>query len=498
MRTGISSELSAWRRRPVDLADRIGFTHFQAWATGVRGNVRASLGQLDDALADFAVSIAVNGRFPLSHQPAPVIGTGDVHRHRGEPAQARVFYERALAFAESGGSERAVASAASGLALVLIDLDLDRAVEVADRARQAAFGEQAIAADIARARVAAKAGDDKLATELAAQALDRATARGEPIPLAQALELKASIASRADAAASRREALSIWERIGNILGAERVRLALARAEGDEQAAAAAEQELRRLGVALPVEGRPLAIATLGRFAVLRDDVAVAPAEWQSRKARELLKLLVARRGRSTPRDFLVEALWPGDDPAKTSNRLSVALNVLRTVLDHGRGAEVDHYVRADRDGIRLDLSTVSVDVEEFFDRADRGLRLHREGDETAASPLLEAAEAAYHGEFLEEDRYEEWAIPLRDEVRSTYLEVARALALAGPATTRYHLRILALDPYDEDTHLDLVSRLAGSGRHGEARRAYRRYVQKMGEIGVEPAGFPDLHTGQPA
>ena len=239
---------------------------------------------------------------------------------------------------------------------------------------------------------------------------------------------------------------------------------------------------------------PLQIQTLGRFAVLRDGLPVPSTEWQSKKARDLLKLLVARRGKTAPREFLVEALWPEEDPKKTSNRLSVALNVVRGVLDPEGRSDADRFVVADRDGVRLELENVAVDVEAFLDQAEAGLRA---GGETGQGQL-EAAEAAYHGEFLEEDRYEEWASPLRDEARSTYLEVTRALALAGPATTRYHLRILALDPFDEDTHLDLVSRLAGSGRHGEARRAYRRYVQKMGEIGVEPAGFPESRTGQPA
>ena len=39
----------------------------------------------------------------------------------------------------------------------------------------------------------------------------------------------------------------------------------------------------------------------------------------------------------------------------------------------------------------------------------------------------------------------------------------------------------------------LISRsspLAATGRHGDARRAYRRYAERLAEIGVEPASFP--------
>src|SRR6058998_3405139 len=86
----------------------------------------------------------------------------------------------------------------------------------------------------------------------------------------------------------------------------------------------------------------VAIRALGRFAVLRESVPVPLREWQSRKARELLKLLVARLDRPAPRDCLLEALWPEQDPRQTRPRLSVALCTVRTVLDPGRRLDAEH------------------------------------------------------------------------------------------------------------------------------------------------------------
>ena len=60
---------------------------------------------------------------------------------------------------------------------------------------------------------------------------------------------------------------------------------------------------------------------------------VPPKAWQSKKARSLLKILVSRRGRATTRDFLMETLWPDDDPSAVARRLSVALATVRVVLD---------------------------------------------------------------------------------------------------------------------------------------------------------------------
>ena len=64
----------------------------------------------------------------------------------------------------------------------------------------------------------------------------------------------------------------------------------------------------------------------------------------------------------------MELLWPGDDPAKLGNRLSVALTTLRTVL--GRDLEA---IRADADAVSLDLGLVAVDVERFLAEVELGL-----------------------------------------------------------------------------------------------------------------------------
>ena len=54
-----------------------------------------------------------------------------------------------------------------------------------------------------------------------------------------------------------------------------------------------------------------------RFRVRRYDQLVPPAEWRSKKAQSLLKILISRNGRPAPRDLLKETLWPGADPARS-------------------------------------------------------------------------------------------------------------------------------------------------------------------------------------
>ena len=224
----------------------------------------------------------------------------------------------------------------------------------------------------------------------------------------------------------------------------------------------------------PVE--PLSVKTLGGFRVFRAGEPVTA--WPSKKARTLLKVLIARRGRPVTREQLMERLWPGDDPAKLGNRLSVALTTLRDVL--GRDLEV---IRADADAVSLDLDRVAVDVERFLAEVEAGL----EHDDLAR---LVHAERLYAGDFLEEDAYEDWALDLRDQARAAYGAALRArarLTADDDEAVRAYLRLLEHDRWDADAHRALIARLDRAGRHGEAIRRRQAYVRTMAEIGVQAA-----------
>jgi DNA-binding SARP family transcriptional activator len=149
---------------------------------------------------------------------------------------------------------------------------------------------------------------------------------------------------------------------------------------------------------------------------------------------------------------------------------------------------------AEGDAIRLDPDVLPVDVVAFLADARAGLAAAQRNSSEAQS-LLAAAESAYHGDFLEEDPYEDWAARLREEARLIYLQVVAVLAARAESggeyalASRYCLRVLERDPYDEPAHLMLVRVLAAAGSHGEARRCYQTYVTRMREIEVDPRPF---------
>jgi ATP/maltotriose-dependent transcriptional regulator MalT len=489
------------------LSDRIGFSMFQPWTSRTRALVWFLTGRLDEAADEFGSSVAACERLGSHEAAHSLIGLGDVHRARGEVAQARSAYERALLVAERSGSVSAETLASAGLARVIVDDDPTQATILAERALQLSPGvPERTEALLAKGWIAVRTQDIQCAAKAAAEALAKARRSASPGLLAEALELATFAAyDPTDQVDLLQEALIIRLRLGNPLPEAETVLALASlvpgSAANEQARA--EQTLRELGIqqnraaaglasmARAPVAAALAIETLGRFAVLREGVAVTHAEWQSKKARDLLKILVTRRGQATPRDYVIELLWPDEDPSRTSKRLAVAVNVLRNVLDPGRRHGNDHFVVGGIEGLRLDVERLSVDVETFLRLSDDALASHRQQLD-GATHQLEAADSAYAGEFLPEDRYEDWAAPLRDEVRATYLQVVRLLATKASdhsGAVRYLLRILALDPFDEEAHLGLITTLVQAGMHGEARRAYRRYVERMSGIGLEPAAY---------
>ena len=142
------------------------------------------------------------------------------------------------------------------------------------------------------------------------------------------------------------------------------------------------------------------------------------------------------------------------------------------------------------------MEAFEVDADRFIRQAERGLKLWKGGDRAAGRSVLEAAEAIYVGDFLEEDLYADWSVTIRVECRSTYLQIAEVLATAftdegdHDGASRLYLRILERDEFHEPAHLGLVMAMSSLGRHGAARRLYGQYVSRMRELDVEPAAFP--------
>jgi DNA-binding SARP family transcriptional activator/Tfp pilus assembly protein PilF len=496
----------------IDIAEVARLPKFQALALMNRGLANWCLGRLDEANADYQAAIAQYGQTGSREISYAIIGRGDVYRERGDLARARGLYEEGLALGELSGDRQALVPGLYQLAKVLVDDEPERAIALAQRAIDYGWPDPAWALNALGWIVVAR-GDLAHGRDLATRSEAAARARNDQFGLAESLELAAMSDTDAGRARDRLgQALAIWREIGNPVHQATTEIALARAAGGPSAPGSlrrAERRLAALGVrpspsgpagllrmVAATEESAVSIETLGGFRVRSAGRTVTTNDWGSRKARDLVKILLSHRGRPVPREVLVEALWPDEEPSVTSNRLSVALSTVRKVLDPGRRFPADHLVGADRSSASFSREHAVVDVEVFLQEAIEGLDLLARGRQTDAVERLADAEALYAGDFLEEDQYEDWSVGLREEARATYLRVAAALADLAAArgdhesAIRYHLRLIERDRFDETAHLALVRSLEALGRRGEARRRYRLYESAMDELGVPVAEMP--------
>ncbi|MEH0928426.1 BTAD domain-containing putative transcriptional regulator [Micromonospora sp. CPCC 205558] len=489
-------------RPAVELAQTNGHAAMLALALCNEGSAYFHLGRLAEAAACYERAVPLLQRMGSRKVAYPLVGIGDVHALRGRTNLARAAYEEALRASEPVNDLQIQVPALAGLARVLAAEDGATAVALAQRAVELERGPDSATARLALGWVALELGDHQRAAEVALLASTAARLHRDRAALAEALELRgAASVDSDDTRHAWREAAATLRDIRSAVAADRLAVLLSRLPGaDPQERVDARLAVERLtsaGVPPPTldRQRPRCVAqvtvrTLGRFEVFVAGSQVQATAWQSRKARDLLRILAARRGRAVPREQLGEMLWPAQDPDRVSHRLSVALSTLRGVLDPERRTSTDHFIIAAHPSLALDVGHVELDVEEFFAESAHGLRLAEHGATDDARATLLLAEQRYRGDFLEDEPYDDWSRATREEARRVYLRVVRKLAsLARDAddideTIRHLGRALELEPHDEGVHGEFIRTLAAAGRHGEAAQAYRRYREAMSAIDV--------------
>ncbi|GAB3953699.1 hypothetical protein GCM10029976_094390 [Kribbella albertanoniae] len=500
---GLPAEALEELGQALALVDQSGYVVLRPWALTEIGDAHVLRSEYDEASRRYGAARDGYRSMNSAEVARPMAGLGLIYRLQGQVEQARAAYEDAIRTAQAGGWRDTVMLASAGLARVRAADDLGAAAAMAELATD--DGPNQVGALLARGWIGLLKGDHTGAEVQAKSAAEAARCRWDQAGLAEALELMACV--RPDLAARRlAEAAAIWTDVGNAFGVARAGLLAATLRADRAGALGEAEKLRQLGarrewtgiadgLAVARLAPALRIDALGKFQVVREGAVVAATEWQSKKARDVLKILLSRRGGPITRDELHSLLWP-EDAHLASNRLSVVLTVLRTVLDGSRADRISNpAVVSDRNIVRLDLTVVDTDVERYIETASAALESwRRQGSDALVS--LQSAVSAYTGVFCAEDTYESWAEPMRDELSALHASVLRALGAAAEATDEVDLAVwsfLALlrqDPYDESTYLDLITLLQESGRYGDARRHYRQYIERMEEIDVRPTPFP--------
>jgi DNA-binding SARP family transcriptional activator len=237
----------------------------------------------------------------------------------------------------------------------------------------------------------------------------------------------------------------------------------------------------------------LHLEVLGR-AQVRSGEAQLGGRWLAQRPGQLLKFLLASRGRVVHAEEIAHALWPEAGYEAPSN-VRHHMHALRRRLEPKRPNRApSEFIVTRGAGYQLDVARVTIDADVFVELAEAGLVAVTAGDADEGRALLADAARLYGGDFLADEPYAEWALQERDRLHELASRVLRVLAdldrAAGDLESAYHQlrRLGELEPLDTDVQRELLEVCLRRGRRTEATRRYHALrVRTMREFGQEPA-----------
>jgi len=240
------------------------------------------------------------------------------------------------------------------------------------------------------------------------------------------------------------------------------------------------------------------IYSLGPLGVKRGGEAVKGFE--SDKARALLAYLALERDFPHPREALTELLWPELSPAAARHNLSQVIFSLRGALE-SEGSREPVFL-ADRNSVELNPDArVWVDAFAFEDLLDACLTHSHEQAQMCAHcmDLRRQAVDLYREDFLRgltvegSAAFDDWLIQQRERLHQMAVGALDQLARYHEGRGEYEpaqgyaRRQIALEPWREEAHRQLMRSLAHSGQRSAAMAQFeicRRILEE--ELGVSP------------
>jgi predicted ATPase/DNA-binding SARP family transcriptional activator len=215
-------------------------------------------------------------------------------------------------------------------------------------------------------------------------------------------------------------------------------------------------------------------------------VAYRDREITSPRLRGLLALLAGDLRTGCSAGWLVEGLWPGEQPENPAKALQILVSRARAQL----GAEV---IASTATGYRLTLREDQVDSSAVLLSAAASARCSRAGDHAAALTHAEAGLELWEGAAGGDNGLDDPVSALRAERASTHRSLVRARALALSRLGRHAeaaeaLADLAAErPRDEEVLLELLRSEAATVGPSSALARYEEYRRSLrDELGADP------------
>lgn len=217
---------------------------------------------------------------------------------------------------------------------------------------------------------------------------------------------------------------------------------------------------------------PIRIELFGELRVAQGDLVTS--RFATQKAAALLAYLAYHQGQSHSREALASLFWRESEASSARNSLSTALWSLRRLLNP-HDETPDPVLFTDRSSVSIIAGSIATDVSEFEEvlaRAERSsslserISLYEAGLRLWRTPLLSGF-------------YEDWISIERERLERKYAFSCQRLAQLYVETGGFEnaiawaREVVQIDPFHEESHLNLMRILVSAGRLGDAVLHYQ-------------------------
>jgi DNA-binding SARP family transcriptional activator len=212
-----------------------------------------------------------------------------------------------------------------------------------------------------------------------------------------------------------------------------------------------------------------------------------------RKVLGLLCFLLTKPAMTSPRDQVLDAIWPDLDPVDALNSLNQTVYFLRRVFEEKYVDDLSPgYVHHESDLIWLDQALVA-------SRSNECRAMIKSFPNSPSADQVTTLVDRYQGRFALDFEYEEWASPYRDWLHAAYLEIVERAVVSDLESGHFARgisvarRVLDVDPNAENVELSLLRLYRASGAHAAAAEQYSHYASTLREqVGIEPPPLESL------
>lgn len=234
----------------------------------------------------------------------------------------------------------------------------------------------------------------------------------------------------------------------------------------------------------------LEISLFGNLHITMRGVLVTTVD--SPRLRSLLAWLLLKANTPQPREFLACLLWPESASSQARTNLRQLLHHLKRALPAAsqvlEGDYSNVYWKPD--------ASCSIDVANFQTAIVRAAKARRNQDPLREIQYLEEAAELYVDDLLPA-LYDEWIVPLREELRAQLASVLQRLASLldkhgrTAAAISYANKLVAHDAINENSYYVLIKLHVANGDRASAIQVYRRCRTLLRrELAVQPG--PEL------